>query len=151
MYHCCGIHCTYVLAALQHCEQVNMHTMTSPALMSLISSHKGTIRKRTMSLARCSFFGVARLSLRLPKATCQHHELIAIRALSQPCKPGSRLVELPAQCQLTYDSSSDPRLLALISQVPAELWGAKLALQVSSAPQLCSWTTCCTQCSIPTA
>ncbi len=53
-------------------------------------------------------------------------------------------MELPAQCQLTYDGSSDPRLLALINQVPAELWGAKLALQVSSSlPQLQQVQTFC--------
>lgn len=42
-----------------------------------------------------------------------------------------QLVDLPSRCQLTYDrSSDDPRLLKLIDAVPAELWGAKLALQV---------------------
>lgn len=44
--------------------------------------------------------------------------------------PGATLVALPQPCHLTYDDSSDPRLLALVQQVPAELWGAKLALQV---------------------
>ena len=34
------------------------------------------------------------------------------------------------RCHLTYDGSTDPRLLALIERVPAELWGAKLALAV---------------------
>jgi hypothetical protein len=37
---------------------------------------------------------------------------------------------LPRSCHLTYDESSDPRVLQLIQQVPEELWGAKLALQV---------------------
>lgn len=45
-------------------------------------------------------------------------------------KAGTRLVELPRSCHLTYDESSDPRVLQLIQQVPEELWGAKLALQV---------------------
>lgn len=44
---------------------------------------------------------------------------------------GQRLIELPRSCHLTYDESSDPRVLQLIQQVPEELWGAKLALQVS--------------------
>lgn len=44
--------------------------------------------------------------------------------------PGARLIELPASCHLTYDGEADPKLLALIDQVPEELWGAKLALQV---------------------
>jgi hypothetical protein len=45
-------------------------------------------------------------------------------------QPGTRLIELPRSCHLTYDESSDPRVLSLIQQVPDELWGAKLALQV---------------------
>jgi histone-lysine N-methyltransferase SETD3 len=45
-------------------------------------------------------------------------------------QPGARLIELPRSCQLTYDESSDARVLSLIQQVPDELWGAKLALQV---------------------
>lgn len=49
---------------------------------------------------------------------------------------GQRLIELPRSCHLTYDESSDPRVLQLIQQVPEELWGAKLALQVSCHP---SW------------
>lgn len=44
---------------------------------------------------------------------------------------GHKLIELPASCQLTYSAeSTDPKLLALIDQVPNELWGAKLALQL---------------------
>ncbi|KAF8068228.1 SETD3 [Scenedesmus sp. PABB004] len=53
--------------------------------------------------------------------------LVATQAVEQP---GARLIELPRRCQLTYDESSDPRLLALVAQVPDELWGAKLALQL---------------------
>lgn len=53
--------------------------------------------------------------------------LVGAQAISQP---GTRLIELPRSCQLTYDESSDPRVLNLIQQVPEELWGAKLALQV---------------------
>jgi histone-lysine N-methyltransferase SETD3 len=49
-------------------------------------------------------------------------------------QPGSRLIELPRSCQLTYDESSDARVLSLIQQVPEELWGAKLALQVRRQP-----------------
>lgn len=45
---------------------------------------------------------------------------------------GATLISLPSKCHLTYDGSTDPRLLALIDQVPAELWGAKLALQAST-------------------
>ncbi|GFH20538.1 NADPH:adrenodoxin mitochondrial isoform X1 [Haematococcus lacustris] len=37
---------------------------------------------------------------------------------------------LNRRCMLTYDETCDPRLLAVIDQVPAELWGAKLALQL---------------------
>lgn len=48
---------------------------------------------------------------------------------------GQRLVELPRSCHLAYDESSDPRVLQLIQQVPEELWGAKLALQVRTAQQ----------------
>ncbi|KAL4434341.1 hypothetical protein ABPG75_000782 [Micractinium tetrahymenae] len=51
-------------------------------------------------------------------------------AAAQDCGPGATLISLPQRCHLTYDGSTDPRLLALIDQVPAELWGAKLALQV---------------------
>ncbi|GAB4816663.1 hypothetical protein N2152v2_003709 [Parachlorella kessleri] len=49
----------------------------------------------------------------------------------QDCRAGFCLIDLPQRCHLTYDlATTDPRLLALINQVPAELWGAKLALQV---------------------
>lgn len=48
-------------------------------------------------------------------------------------QPGTRLIELPRACHLTYDDASDPRLLALVEQVPDELWGAKLALQVGDS------------------
>ena len=52
----------------------------------------------------------------------------------QDCRAGSCLIALPQRCHLTYDlATTDPRLLALINQVPAELWGAKLALQVRIA------------------
>lgn len=54
-------------------------------------------------------------------------------AAAQDCAPGATLLALPQRCHLTYDGSTDPRLLALIEQVPAELWGAKLALQASGA------------------
>lgn len=57
-----------------------------------------------------------------------------------PCTPvqavpqaGTRLIQLPRSCHLTYDESSDPRVLTLIQQVPEELWGAKLALQVRAS------------------
>lgn len=41
------------------------------------------------------------------------------------------LIDLPSVCHLTYDDvSTDKRLLSVIDQVPQELWGAKLALQV---------------------
>ena len=48
----------------------------------------------------------------------------------QACKSGELLVSLPRSCQLSYDGSTEPNLLQLISKVPDELWGAKLALQV---------------------
>ncbi len=54
-------------------------------------------------------------------------------AAAQDCAPGTTLLALPQRCHLTYDGSTDPRLLALIEQVPAELWGAKLALQARGA------------------
>jgi hypothetical protein len=51
-------------------------------------------------------------------------------------RAGARLIELPASCHLTYDErSADPRLTALMRQVPEELWGAKLALQVTACMQ----------------
>ena len=53
-------------------------------------------------------------------------------AAAQDCSAGSTLIALPQQCHLTYDGFTDPRLLSLIEQVPAELWGAKLALQASA-------------------
>lgn len=53
-------------------------------------------------------------------------------AAAADCAAGSTLVSLPQRCHLTYGDSSDPRLLALINQVPAELWGAKLALAVAA-------------------
>ncbi|KAL3150242.1 hypothetical protein ABBQ32_000100 [Trebouxia sp. C0010 RCD-2024] len=49
---------------------------------------------------------------------------------SQELERGQQLVLLPKQCQLTYDKESKPELLGLIEQVPQELWGARLALQV---------------------
>ena len=49
---------------------------------------------------------------------------------AQVCKAGERLVNLPAQCQLTYGQHTIPCLMRLIEKVPQEFWGAKLALQV---------------------
>lgn len=49
---------------------------------------------------------------------------------AQDLKKGQQLVLLPKKCQLTYDEVSQPELLDLIQQVPQELWGARLALQV---------------------
>lgn len=48
----------------------------------------------------------------------------------QELQPGMCLVHLPRQCQLTYDSHTQPELLELIEEVPSALWGARLALQV---------------------
>ncbi|KAL6746522.1 hypothetical protein V8C86DRAFT_2940393 [Haematococcus lacustris] len=48
----------------------------------------------------------------------------------QSVSAGDRLIMLNRRCMLTYDETCDPRLLAVIDQVPAELWGAKLALQL---------------------
>lgn len=42
---------------------------------------------------------------------------------------------LPRHCHLTYDEATDAALLALIERVPAELWGARIALQVCHASQ----------------
>lgn len=51
--------------------------------------------------------------------------LIAARAAST----GDVLVSLPAACQLTYvDEAVSPALRGLMSQIPAELWGARLGL-----------------------
>eukprot|EP00887_Chlorella_sp_A99_P000675 scaffold5.g675.t1 len=51
--------------------------------------------------------------------------------IAAPCPAGTPLITLPRGCHLSYDgSSADPRLLRLIAQVPEELWGARLALQV---------------------
>lgn len=49
----------------------------------------------------------------------------------QACSAGQTLVQLPPACQLTIDAATDERLLKLADKVPQELWGAKLALQVS--------------------
>ncbi|BDA46705.1 probable actin-histidine N-methyltransferase [Coccomyxa sp. Obi] len=49
---------------------------------------------------------------------------------SKACRTGELLVSLPRSCQLSYDGSTEPNLLQLISKVPEELWGAKLALRV---------------------
>lgn len=43
------------------------------------------------------------------------------------------VVKLPAACQLSYGPDSNPAVLSLIDRVPAELWGARLALQVAIA------------------
>jgi hypothetical protein len=52
----------------------------------------------------------------------------------QDLSPGQRLVELPPSCQLTYSAgSTPPALLAVIEQVPQELWGGRLGLQVGQA------------------
>lgn len=48
-----------------------------------------------------------------------------------PITSGQHLVSLPTPLQLTYDEQTTPAsLLGLIKQVPEELWGAKLALQL---------------------
>lgn len=52
---------------------------------------------------------------------------------SQSCSAGTTLITLPSSLHLTYDlATEDPRLAALINQIPPELWGAKLALQLLS-------------------
>lgn len=58
------------------------------------------------------------------------HAYLTLRVLQAVAEVGTRLIELPRSCHLTYDESTDPRVLSLIQQVPDELWGAKLALQV---------------------
>jgi len=63
-----------------------------------------------------------------PVLSCVPPSVLCTQAGTQA---GQRLIELPRRCHLTYDESSDPRVLQLIQQVPEELWGAKLALQVS--------------------
>jgi histone-lysine N-methyltransferase SETD3 len=50
---------------------------------------------------------------------------------AKTCPEGTTLITLPSKLHLTYgNDTTDPRLLSLISKVPAELWGAKLALQL---------------------
>ncbi|MEW5305232.1 MAG: hypothetical protein WDW36_007788 [Sanguina aurantia] len=56
--------------------------------------------------------------------------MLARGAALHDLAPGARLVELPSKCQLTYSDEDDPRLLSIVSQVPPELWSAKLALKV---------------------
>lgn len=51
-------------------------------------------------------------------------------AANKEISAGDALIALPKHCHLTYDNSSDPRLLHHIRKVPDELWGAKLALQL---------------------
>jgi len=61
---------------------------------------------------------------------------------SEDLKPGRRLIELPSKCHLTYSgATSSPQLLSLIEQVPSDLWGARVALQVSGrlVLMLMSW------------
>lgn len=57
----------------------------------------------------------------------------------QELERGQQLVLLPKRCQLTYDDESTPELLALIEQVPHELWGARLALQVCTPSEAAIW------------
>lgn len=48
-----------------------------------------------------------------------------------PIPSGTPLVSIPTHAQLTYDDQHTPApLMRLINQVPEELWGAKLALQL---------------------
>ena len=47
--------------------------------------------------------------------------------------PGTKLLDLPSSCHLTYTSSDSEKILRLIERVPSELWGAKLALQVAAS------------------
>ncbi|KAL4519701.1 hypothetical protein Ndes2526B_g01726 [Nannochloris sp. 'desiccata'] len=50
---------------------------------------------------------------------------------AKTCPSGTTLITLPSRLHLTYgNDTTDPRLLSLIAKVPAELWGAKLALQL---------------------
>lgn len=73
-----------------------------------------------------------------PPATTTLPPLRTPSYTARPCVPcvqdapaGAKLIDLPTSCHLTYSTTSDdPRLLAVIDQVPAELWGAKLALQL---------------------
>jgi len=51
--------------------------------------------------------------------------------MPQACAASDTLIDLPRRCHLTYDEDAcEPALLRLIDRVPAELWGARLALQV---------------------
>ena len=49
----------------------------------------------------------------------------------QACSAGQTLIQLPPSCQLTIEGAADQSLLKLVDRVPEELWGAKLALQVT--------------------
>ena len=53
--------------------------------------------------------------------------------------PGTKLLDLPVACHLTYSAADNARLLRLIDKVPAELWGAKLALQVGMCCTTEAW------------
>ncbi|KAJ9518421.1 hypothetical protein QJQ45_018445, partial [Haematococcus lacustris] len=48
----------------------------------------------------------------------------------QSVSAGDRLIMLNRRCKLSSDETCDPRLLAVIDQVPAEQWAMKLALQL---------------------
>ncbi len=51
--------------------------------------------------------------------------------LLQACAASATLIDLPRRCHLTYEEDAcEPALLRLIDRVPADLWGARLALQV---------------------
>jgi hypothetical protein len=124
------------LQQLQQTPSAQWHSIPSVALLQLqlhmllhSSQAAGMPCKETARSCLCTSqpqLKKLKTLMSSPKPPC-----CVFCALAQAItKPGTRLIELPRSCQLTYDESSDARVLSLIQQVPDELWGAKLALQV---------------------
>lgn len=73
-----------------------------------------------------SLGGSVSSSIEITRTPDAGYGLVAREAVA----PGERLIMLPPQAQLTYDRTTSPALLRLMNLVPAELWGARLALQL---------------------
>jgi hypothetical protein len=126
-----------LLSCRQECTQAAASKLPSSAFdcklhnkmhMYVTSRHNGLLLLHCSLVA--AFSNLQQLGA-IPHTISCPTKLIAVGRLQAIMQPGARLIELPRSCQLTYDESSDARVLSLIQQVPDELWGAKLALQVS--------------------
>ena len=119
-------------------KQLHIEAGTSPAaLVGWVQEHGGSVEGVNVQPAGGGV-GYGLWSTKVPSG-CSPIEAHSVSGMHfhmqmQELKPGACLVQLPKQCQLTYDSQSQPELLELIEQVPAALWGARLALQVCDLP-----------------